>query len=136
MTENRFRFRAWDKKNKRMLYNIQEAYEFGGVEDEKGNEVEDCYADCFSYFFLYDDNDKNEEFIVEQCTGLKDKNGRLIYENDVVYCGHQDNCVVKWANGGFWVLGRNCIIPCHAFTVHKWEVLGNVHENPELLDDK
>ena len=135
MMKDRFRFRAWDKKNKRMLYNIQEAYDGGCVEDEKGNDVETCYVDCFSSFFPYDDNDKNEEFIVEQCTGLKDKNGRLIYENDVVSCGHPDIGVVKWKNGGFWVLGRNYIIPWHAFIANKWEVLGNLHKNPELLED-
>ena len=134
MTNDRFRFRAWDKKNKRMLYNIQEAYDGGCVEDEKGNDVETCYVDCFSSFFPYDDNDKNEEFIVEQCTGLKDKNGRLIYENDVVSCGFPDIGCVKWKNGGFWVSGGNYIMPWHFFIANKWEVLGNIHENPELLE--
>ena len=135
MTKDRFRFRAWDKKNKRMLYNIQEAYDGGCVEDEKGNDVENCYVDCFSSFFP-DDNAKNEDFIVEQCTGLKDKNGRLIYENDVVSRGHPDIGYVKWKNGGFWFLGRNYIIPWHIFIANKLEVLGNVHENPELLEVK
>ena len=133
---DRFRFRAWDKKNKRMLYKIQEAYDGGCVEDEKGNDVDNCYVDCFSSFFPYDDNDKNEEFIVEQCTGLKDKNGRLIYENDVVSCGFPDIGCVKWKNGGFWVSGVNYIMPWHFFIANKWEVLGNIHENPELLEDK
>ena len=136
MTKDRFRFRAWDKKNKRMLYNIQEAYDGWCVEDEKGNEVEGCSADCFSYFFPYDDNDKNEEFVVEQCTGMRDKNGRLIYENDVVSCGHPDIGYVKWKDGGFWFFGRNYVIPWNVFTAHKWEVLGNLHENPELLEVK
>lgn len=118
-----------------MLYNIQEAYDGGCVEDEKGNDVDNCYVDCFSSFFPYDDNDKNEEFIVEQCTGLKDKNGRLIYENDVVSCGHPDIGYVKWKDGGFWVSGWNYVIPWNFFTANKWEVLGNLHENPELLED-
>ena len=143
MTKDRFRFRAWDKKNKRMLYNIQEAYDGGFVEDEKGNEVTDCYADCFSYFFPYDD-DKNEEFIVEQCTGLKDKNGRLIYENDVVKITGDVmtmplkymDCLFKviWADIGFCfkMLNENDGLGfCECW---EYEVVGNIHENPELLE--
>ena len=145
MTKDRFRFRAWDKKNKRMLYNIQEAYDGGCVEDEKGNEVEDCYADCFSSFFQYDDNDKNEEFIVEQCTGLKDKNGRLIYENDVVKITGDVmtmplkymDCLFKviWADIGFCfeMLNENDGLGfCECW---EYEVVGNLHENTELLED-
>ena len=145
MTKDRFRFRAWDKKNKKMLYNIQEAYDGGCVEDEKGNEVEDCYADCFSSFFPYDDNDKNEEFIVEQCTGLKDKNGRLIYENDVVKITGDVmtmplkymDCLFKviWADIGFCfeMLNENDGLGfCECW---EYEVVGNLHENPELLED-
>ena len=145
MTENRFRFRAWDKKNKRMLYNIQDAYDGGGVEDEKGNDVETCYVDCFSSFFQYDDNDKNEEFIVEQCTGLKDKNGRLIYEGDIVKITGDVmtmplkymDCLFKviWADIGFCfeMLNENDGLGfCECW---EYEVVGNIHENPELLED-
>ena len=144
MTNDRFRFRAWDKKNKRILYNIQEAYDGGGVEDKKGNEVADCYADCFSYFFPYDD-DKNEEFIVEQCTGLKDKNGRLIYEGDIVKITGDVmtmplkymDCLFKviWADIGFCfeMLNENDGLGfCECW---EYEVVGNIHENPELLED-
>ena len=146
MTKDRFRFRAWDKKNKRMLYNTQEAYDGCCVEYEKGNDVETCYVDCFSSFFPYDDNDKNEEFIVEQCTGLKDKNGRLIYENDVVKITGDVmtmplkymDCLFKviWADIGFCfeMLNENDGLGfCECF---EYEVIGNIHENPELLEDK
>ena len=141
--KDRFRFRVWDKDNKRMLYKIENAYDGGGVEDEKGNEIADCYADCFSYFFPYDD-DKNEEFIVEQCTGLKDKNSRLIYENDVVKITGDVmtmpikymDCLFKviWGDVGFCfeMLNENYGLGfCECF---EYEVLGNIHENPELLE--
>ena len=144
MMKDRFRFRAWDKKNKRMLYNIENAYDGSGVEDEKGNEVADCYADCFSYFFPYDD-DKNEEFIVEQCTSLKDKNGRLIYENDVVKITGDVmtiglkymDCLfqVIWSDNGFWFEmpdENDCLGFCEYW---EYEIVGNIHENPELLED-
>ena len=133
---DRFRFRAWDKKNKRMLYNIQDAYDDGGVEDEKGNEVVDCSADCFSYFFPYD-NDKNEGFIVEQCTGLKDKNGRLIYEGDIVFYGGVELWWVVFEEKycSFELLrkdGNGLSMSAHK----EMTVVGNIHENPELLEEQ
>ena len=141
---DRFRFRAWDKNNKRMLYNIQEAYDGGCVENEKGNEVEGCSADCFSYFFPYDNN-ANEEFVVEQCTGLKDKNGRLIYEGDIVKITGDVmtipikymDCLFKviWADLGFcfeMLNEKDGLVFCECF---EYEVIGNIHENPELLEE-
>lgn len=144
MTKNRFRFRAWDKKNKRMLYNIQEAYDGYCVEDEKGNEVENCCVDCFSSFFPYDDNDKNEDFIVEQCTGLKDKNGRLIYEGDIIrlpwQAGWPDLIGVVKFNELYACFLLSKTITDKAEQSFWWnagkEVIGNIHENPELLEDK
>ena len=145
MTKDRFRFRAWDKKNKRMLYNIQEAYDGGCVEDEKGNDVETCYVDCFSSFFPYDDNDKNEEFIVEQCTGHKNKNGRLIYEGDIVkrhskYSEDEKDVVlqVEWNCKGARYITTDKKHDNWIFSMfdYEYEILGNIYEKPELLEDK
>ena len=70
---DRFRFRAWDKECGRMLYNIQEAYDGGCVEDKEGEPVEDYIGVCsFAGFFPYE-GQKENDYIVEQCTGLKDK---------------------------------------------------------------
>lgn len=80
---------------------------------------------------------KEEDLIIEQCTGLKDKNGRLIYEGDIVF--HRDKNVeigkVEWDKGGFWVVCNKWVIPWNFFTPSRWEVVGNIHENPELLED-
>ena len=144
--KDRFRFRAWDKKNKRMLYNIQDAYDGGCVEDEKGNDVENCYVDCFSSFFPYDDNDKKEDFIVEQCTGLKDKNGRLIYENDIVKITGDIMTIDPRYDNKLYVVNYNDLsfgfdmVGEEKGTLYgecwDYEVVGNIHENPELLEVK
>lgn len=66
---------------------------------------------------------------IMQYTGLTDKNGKEIYEGDLVRMfadslNGEETVEVKWRKEGFWEYFNgfdNC------------EVIGNIHENPELL---
>lgn len=97
----------------------------------------------------YSDDDEislpvNEnEYILEQYTGLKDKNGKEIYEGDIFsYDFHDDSYgEIVFCDGAFmkeWVTSEGEYLTTYIekIDLEMFEIIGNIHENPELLETK
>ncbi len=150
--EDRFKFRVWDKENREMI----------PCQDDINPKKEGCYVETVGpeevkiHTYHYDNTGeliydpeyyygiKNYEIM--QCTGLKDKDGKLIFEGDILKIDDGecvDTGIVKFGVYNKTNLGFYIDIPIYyrwarkdvIFYIEDYaiEIIGNIHENKELL---
>ena len=110
-------FRAWDSEEKNFIY-------FDALEGILSECDETYRRRCVGQF--------------EQFTGLHDKNDKEIYEGDILENpDHEEAFVVEYHEGmaGYIGWGDDKIAGCYLITGDEIEIIGNIHENPELLND-
>lgn len=80
---------------------------------------------------------KGQGITVEQYTGLKDKNGREIYEGDILDPGNRDGSgayAITWCGHGWNTFQSYSWLGYSTSSEHV--IIGNIHEHPELLESK
>ena len=122
------KYRAWDKELQTML-------DVSLIDFKKGVLVGEHWEFGETNFMSFD------EIELMQSTGLKDKNGKEIFEGDILKSN-------KYITSVFYEKGAYCVKFCRTTNTtvtmnvisfiekYKTKVIGNIYENPELLEVK
>ena len=129
------KFRAWDVRKKNMIYF------FNPIFMKRYNSFNFLFSNNF--YDLWYSNDKLDSESYDyyepmQYTGLKDKNGKEIYEGDWCRAEYRTREGIITVQGNIvfdefmWCVDcKNDIFSINR--LHNFEVIGNIYENPELL---
>lgn len=119
------KFRYWDLRNKKFY-------------------TDDALYMTYQIDPLREVGKPHEKIIINQFTGILDKNNKEIYEDDIFEnpFGWGENLFVSFYQDGNqmkWTLSRNINNPMSHQTHNLWDgkkfnVIGNIHENPELIN--
>ena len=90
-------------------------------------------CDTFIYVPEYHNSWMVKPETVGQYTGLTDKNGTRIFEGDIVKVADEYIDYAIWANGCFCMARQMMFYEFTYQDSNRMEVIGNIHDNPELL---
>ena len=133
------KFRAWDRTRNEMNYKVL----VGNCDtDDENWTCPIMWIEERQDWLHFDDYDS-----IMQSTGLKDKNGKEIFEGDILTDGHTTGDIRNHPTLGFYIVdesskegylsdtvGIEDFEEAKEFMRNSIEVIGNVYENPELLE--
>lgn len=126
--QDRFKFRIWDKKQKKLAYPNDNPYH---------------NMEMVNYLLFVNNSNLKwdiNNYELMQCTGLKDKNGELIYEGDIVKLYNQNYKIIYEQRGAYFGLyiSKNETYYLNDINTQtsNMEIIGNIYENPEQLEEK
>jgi len=124
------KFRAWDEKIEEMIFTgfhiLGEVMAFGEIERHIVENL--CGAESTL--------ERWNDILLMQYTGLKDKDGKEIYEDDIFIAPHD------FGPGGFQQ--KQAVVRFHECYGYQWQywdvknliIIGNIYESPELLNEE
>ena len=150
------KFRCWDKTARKMRQVIEIVFNAGMYYDTNDNTVKLIWVkghDIIDNKDIALEREHKNEYILMQYTGLKDKNGKEIYEGDIIdfsydmFVGNFNTFVAKgivvFEEGAFYVqclenegLTKDESYLLYTINIDTIKIIGNIYENPELLEDK
>ena len=122
------KFRAWDNQKKKMILDV-------GVFDNMA---------VLEPQYVYDSPERQivelKGSILMQFTGLLDKNGKEIYEGDIVFDEdgeYSKTCIIDWSDEQAKFFGKS-VFDYEVYDMDEiyGEIIGNIWENEELLENK
>ena len=136
---DRFKFRVWSIANKKYCHFATMDLSADGLLRVIRPLEQSEYID-----------DYENRYVIQQCTGLKDKNGKLIYEGDILKELYTDDdgikeyfSIVKWHIGsaGFVMYDVDYKIDYTYFNefdvnLDNFEIVGNIYENSDFLNKR
>lgn len=126
------KFREWDAEREKlfkgqgMSYGVKRDFDNGFMIEFEHMENLDAI-----------NKDGSIDRVVMMSTGLKDDFGNELFEGDIFESRFSEiKYVVYWDNklASFWIKGETKIHPLYVLTPFHLRILGNIYENPELLE--
>lgn len=133
------KFRAWDKARNKMNYKVM----VGNCDtDDENWTCPIIWIEEKKDWLHFDDYE-----CIMQSTGLFDKNGKEIFEGDIAQFEdcytetdflYVNTGIVEWSQGSFTITNRNSVEMGDLLDgdVLDVKIIGNIYENPELLEEK
>lgn len=115
------KFRVWDKENKEW------AEDFSLAQD----------GELLHFGISFFNEEDKENFNISFFSGIKDKNGKEIYEGDIVKEDNKKSSLIKFDESSYGLWNKkDGFEPIIFFVYEDLEIIGNIHENPELLEEQ
>lgn len=129
-----------------MVMDVQDLYDhLGTFYNNKGEEVDsyDHLGPASSFGGLIEDEKEGGNIVLMQYTGLNDKNGKEIYEGDILEYEDKGNITDDFIEPVEWIDDKHNVGWGTESSANVWadvarlsKIIGNIYENPELLENK
>ncbi|MCF2624970.1 hypothetical protein I6E17_02110 [Fusobacterium perfoetens] len=121
------KYRVWDKKEKQFIENV--------FVMPNGRLL--MFTNYHSFNSEWDFIDDEGRYIILECSGFKDKNGKYIYNGDIIkYTFIKKSFFYEVEYNDSWLLSNKYENVNISFAFKsRLEIIGNIYENPELLEN-